>query len=404
MAKRIRKRFILLTIAALAVTLLLTFGSVYGILRHSVTRDADQLIDLIAENGGSLPYSGFHEFGMTAETPYSTRYYVVWTDEDGTFVAANLDHITLSTAVQIEAQVHDILAGSKARGYTGGARFCIFRSERRTGGYAVVVLDCSNSLRTLHMLGTAMVVTAGVVIAVVLVLLLWLSRYAVRPFAQNQEKQRQFITDAGHELKTPLAIISSNAEVLEMTAGQSKWLDNIKGQTARISQLVKSMIELSKMDEEQHAEEPRQTLNLTEIVGQTVEAFSAAAQTRGIVIRAALEPEVHITGYLEDMTRLAGILLDNAVKYTDERGILGVSLMKKGRRAVLAVENACAGMDRETLPRLFDRFYRADASRSRATGGYGIGLSMAQMLVQRQKGRLSVEYTEEEIIRFTAEL
>ena len=117
-----------------------------------------------------------------------------------------------------------------------------------------------------------------------------------------------------------------------------------------------------------------------------------------------IEPDVHITGYLEDMTRLAGILLDNAVKYTDSRGLLRVMLTKRGRKAVLSVENSCAGLDRNTLPHLFDRFYRADPSRSRETGGYGIGLSMAQMLVQRQKGKLTVDYSPEELIRFTAEL
>ena len=158
------------------------------------------------------------------------------------------------------------------------------------------------------------------------------------------------------------------------------------------------------MDEEKREEEPRQDLDLSGIVMGTVEAFAAVAQTRGIEIRSAVEPEIHITGYLEDMTRLAGILVDNAVKYTDQRGYLQVSLTKKGRRAVFSVENSCAGMDRSELPRLFDRFYRADSSRSRETGGYGIGLSMAQMLVQRQKGKLNVEYSDNEIIRFTAEL
>ena len=404
MAKRIRKRFILLAMAALAATLLLTFGTVYGVLRSSVTKDADTLIDLIARNGGSLPYSGLHEFGLTAETPYASRYYVVWTDANGTFIAAEMDHITLDTAIRIQSQVEEILGGGKARGYVDQCRFCVYDSQRSQNGYAVVVLDCSTTLRTLDILGLAMGITAGVVLVVVLGLLLWLSRYAVRPFERNQERQRQFITDAGHELKTPLTIISSNAEVLEMTTGENKWLENIKSQTARISQLVKSMTELARMDEEKREEEPRQDLDLSGIVMGTVEAFAAVAQTRGIEIRSAVEPEIHITGYLEDMTRLAGILVDNAVKYTDQRGYLQVSLTKKGRRAVFFVENSCAGMDRSELPRLFDRFYRADSSRSRETGGYGIGLSMARMLVQRQKGKLNVEYSDNEIIRFTAEL
>lgn len=404
MGKRIKRRFILLTVLALAATLLLTFGSVFALLRHSATRDADRLIQLIAQNGGRMPHSGFVEYGMNSETPYSTRYYVVWTDASGSFQAANMDNIALDTAAQISGQVRDIFSSGKAKGYSGDARYGVFASSRYPGGYAVVVVDWADSLRMLRILGSMMAVTAAVVLVVVLVLLLWLSRYAVRPFERNQEKQRQFITDAGHELKTPLAIISSNAEVLEMTSGSSKWLDNIKNQTQRINQLVGSMMALSRMDEEKLEEESRQELDLSEILEETVQAFSAAARTRGLDIQTAIEPGVRITGYLEDMNRLAGILLDNAVKYTDDRGYLRVALMKKGRRAVLTVENSCAGMDRQQLPRLFDRFYRADSSRSRDTGGYGIGLSMAQMLVRRQKGKLSVDYTEQEIIRFTAEV
>lgn len=404
MAKRIRKRFILLAMAALAATLLLTFGGVYGVLHHNTTGEADQLIHLIAQNGGALPFSGFHGFGMNEETPYSTRYYVIWLDKDGNYLAANMEHITLSTAAQIRTQVTEILQSGKSKGYMDDCRFALFSSVKNPEDYMLIVLDRSDNMRTLDTLGTVMLITAAAVLILVLVLLLWLSRYAVRPFEKNQEMQRQFITDAGHELKTPLAIISSNAEVLELTGGSSKWLDNIQSQTKRISQLVAGMIALTRMDEEKLEEEPRQELNLSEIVAESADAFSAVAQTRGLQIQTAIDPEVRIVAYQEDMNRLAGILLDNAVKYTDERGYLLVSLRAKGRRAILSVENSCAGMDRAQLPRLFDRFYRADSSRSRETGGYGIGLAMAQMLVRRQKGKLSVEYSEDEIIRFTAEL
>ena len=305
MAKRIRKRFILLAMAALTATLLLTFGSVYGVLRYNETKTADELIRLIAQNGGRLPQAGLHGFGMNEETPYSTRYYVLWLDEDGNYRAANMENIALGTATQIRQQVEEILGSGRAKGYVSASRFTVFSVDSGPGAYMIVVLDRSANLRTLEVLGTAMLITAAVVLVLVLVLLLWLSRYAVRPFVKNQELQRQFITDAGHELKTPLAIISSNAEVLEMTSGSSKWLDNIRNQTQRISQLVGGMIALSRMDEEKQEEEPRQEIDLSEIVRETVEAFSAVAQTRGLQIQMAIEPNLRITGYLEDMNRLA---------------------------------------------------------------------------------------------------
>ncbi len=403
MVRRIKRRFILLAMLALAATLLLTFGGVYGALHRSVTKEADELICMIAQNGGSLPSYDARAFGMNEETPYSTRYYVVWMDENGSFLASNMQHIALGTAAQIRQQITEILQRGRAKGYVGTARYNVFAPENGAA-YMAVVLDRSANLGTLHALRLMMLLTAAVVLVLVFLLLLWLSRYAVRPFEKNQERQRQFITDAGHELKTPLAVISSNAEVLEMTTGENKWLTNIKNQTARISQMVAGLIELSKMEEEKESEETKQEVDLSEVVSQTVESFSAAAQTRGMSIETAIDPNVRVTAYLEDMTRLAGILLDNAVKYTDERGLLRVSLSKRGKKAQLCVENSCKRLSEEELAHLFDRFYRTDSSRSRDTGGYGIGLSLAQMLVQRQKGRLTAECSPEGIIRFDAEL
>ncbi len=403
MVKRLKRRFIRLAMLALAATLLLTFGCVYGALHHRITKEADQLIGLIAENGGSLPSYDARAFGNSEETRYSTRYYVVWMDRDGAFISSNMQHIALGTAVQIQQQITEILRRGKATGYVGTSRYNVF-SASDDAAYMAVVLDRSANLGTLHTLLLMMLLTALAVLILVFLLLLWLSRYAVRPFEKNQERQRQFITDAGHELKTPLAVISSNAEVLEMTAGENKWLANIKTQTARISQMVASLIELSKMEEERESEEPRQIVDLSEVVSQSAESFSAAAQTRGMSIETAIEPDIRITAYLEDMTRLVGILLDNAVKYTDERGLLRVSLTRKGKKALLRVENSCDAISEESLAHLFDRFYRTDSSRSRSTGGYGIGLSLAQMLVQRQKGRLTASCSPENIICFDAEL
>lgn len=403
MAKRVKRRFVLLAMLALAATLLLTFGGVYSALRRSVTNEADELIGMIAQNGGRMPSYDASFFDINEEMHYATRYYVVWMDEDGSFLASNMQHIALGTAAQIRQQISEILQRGRSVGYLGTSRYNVFSPENGAA-YMVVVLDRSASLNTLHALFLMMQLTALAVFVLVFLLLLWLSRYAVRPYEKNQERQRQFITDAGHELKTPLAVISSNAEVLEMTAGENKWITNIKTQTARISHMVAGLIELSKMEEEKEIEEPKQSLDLSEVVAQTVESFSAAAQTRGMTIDAAIEPDVRITGYLEDMTRLAGILLDNAVKYTDERGLLRVSLSRKGKKALLCVENSCRSLSAEELSHLFDRFYRTDSSRSRETGGYGIGLSLAQMLVQRQKGRLTAECPEEGIIRFSAEL
>ena len=238
----------------------------------------------------------------------------------------------------------------------------------------------------------------------VLFLLIILSRKIIKPFEENREKQRRFITDAGHELKTPIAIIQSNTEVMEMIDGENKWLTNIKQQTVRMNNLVKGLIELSKMDEQILSEKEKQKIILSEIVYNSVESFRVPAESKGISLKADIAPNISVMGDLEDIVRLVGILLDNAIKYTDDRKEIAVKLFGKSKKAVLPVENTCKGLVRDSVKKFFDRFYRSDSSRNSSTGGYGIGLSMAQAIVQNHKGKLSVHYTDDERIIFTAEL
>ena len=202
----------------------------------------------------------------------------------------------------------------------------------------------------------------------------------------------------------PYATPTATATHMEMTSGDSKWLTNIKTQTARMSKLVKGLIELSKMDEQVLSEKEKQTIDLSEIVTNSAESFVVPAEAKGIEIRQEIDSGINIMGDLEDIVRLVGILLDNAVKYTDDRKLIEIRLKRKSKKAVFSVSNTCKGLDRESVPRFFDRFYRSDSSRSSQTGGYGIGLSMARMIVVNHKGKIGVSYTDDEKIVFTVEL
>ena len=402
MLKKLKVRFILLSMISMTVTLVIAFTVVNITLRARVTNRTDQIIDYLYENGGAFPVIRgdtseklFHD-----ETPFQTRYYVVII-KDGDYSGSNYSHIALDKIKNIDGQITEILKQNKERGYIDSSRYGCFDYQ---DGKMLIVIDCHTDLNTVNLLLTITLVTISFCIIIVLILLIVFSKYVIKPFEENREKQRRFITDAGHELKTPIAIIQSNAEVMEMTSGESKWLTNIKTQTTRMSKLVKGLIELSKMDEQVLSEKEKQNIDLSEIVTNSVESFVVPAQTKGITINTDIDSGIKIMGDLEDIVRLVGILLDNAVKYTDDRHLIEVKLKYKAKKAQLVVSNTCKGLDRESVPRFFDRFYRSDSSRSSQTGGYGIGLSMAQMIAQNHKGRLSVMYTDDEKIVFTTEL
>ena len=222
--------------------------------------------------------------------------------------------------------------------------------------------------------------------ALVLILIFLLSKKAVKPIAESYEKQKQFITDANHELKTPLTLILANLDIAEAELGRNEWLEDIRAEGHRMSELVNRLVELSRMDEAEHALHFSE-FNLSELVSDRASEFDTLAQKRGKELITELDGDVPYLGDEALLHRLVGILLDNAVKYCDEGGRIHITL-RRDKRIVLTVENTYADVERIELSRLFDRFYRADRART-FTGGYGIGLSMARAIVEKHRGRIT---------------
>lgn len=403
MLKQLQRRFILLAVISMAVTLIVSFTAVNFTLRFRLAVRTDGIIEILYENGGVFPIDYYLDQHMELyeETPYQTRYYVAYIDNNRAIIGADYSHIAINNIEGVGNQINEILGSGKEKGYIGTYRFGCF--DYGGGTKMIVVVDCQADLETMNMLLAITLITIITCIIIVLLLLILLSKHVLKPFEENREKQRRFITDAGHELKTPIAIIQSNAEVIEMIDGENKWLDNIKTQTSRMSRLVKGLIELSKMDEQTLSEKEKQKILVTDIVSDSVESFKVMAESKGIEIKSELVPNVYLYGDLEDIVRLVGILIDNAVKYTDNRGEIRVQLFNKAKKVCLTVSNTCEGLDRKSVPKFFDRFYRSDSSRSSENGGYGIGLSMAQMIVQNHKGKINVSYTDDERVVFTVE-
>lgn len=395
MIRSLRKKFIFLAMASLLVTMALLCAAI-GLGSHAlVTERADSIIDLLHENGGEFPrpdrrpHTGAPDFQVTQESRFETRYFVVTLTAQQEVREVNMNHIAAFDRQTALERIESILAEQRERGYVDHYRYGVFPNDE--GGRMVIVLDCFMQLQatgnTLRMVITIFLACA----LIVFVLILFLSGRVVRPFGENLERQRQFITDASHELKTPLAILSADLSLLGDSYGENQWLDSAKIQILRLDKLTKNLVELAQT-EEAVKEASMTTFSLSDVAQANADAFAPLAEAAGKTLEAEVEPGIEFRGVQDNLFRLFSILLDNAVKYCDPGGAIRLSVKKQGRSVHIVASNPCQGLDPAQLPRYFDRFYRADFSRARTTGGYGIGLSTAKAIVLRHKGRIDNRY------------
>ena len=337
---------------------------------------------------------------IDAETQYRTRYFVCSVDPSGSR-KTDVTHIASVNKAEAEQYVERIIAGGK----TAGELDTMYRYKvyDRDGGkmYVLLLIGAEKESIIDLLIGSAAV--AVVMLALVFAAAIIFSGRAVRPFAENIEKQKRFITDAGHEIKTPVAIISANADVLLMSGTDNEWVRNIKHQTHRLTDLTNDLVALSKLDEE----DVRQTmtdLDLSEMTDDAVLQFSTLAECKGKTINSEVASGIKIRGNEANITKMLFILLDNAVKYSAEESDITVSLSKSGGKAILSVSNNCTDLKADDVKHLFDRFYRADSSRDRKTGGNGIGLSLCKAIVESHGGKITAVSKDLKTITFKAEL
>lgn len=376
-----------------------------GVGNHWITtRRVDRAISLLHQNGGTFlpPGAAFDpsdfEFQVTPETAFETRYFIVELTEQREVKAVNLEHIAAFDRHSVTETISKVIQAGGSRGYVDYYRFGLFPSE--DGGSTMIVMDCFLMLQAADNMLRITVIIFCVCALIVFLLLLFFSGLAIRPFAENLERQRQFVTDASHELKTPLSILSADLDLLSDSCGESRWLGSARTQIARLDKLIRNLVELART-EETIREGASEVFSLSDIALASAEAFAPLAEAEGNTLAAEVAAGVELRGVQDDLFRLFSILLDNAVKYCDAGGTIRLSVSQRGRTVRLSVSNPCAGLNPAQLPRYFDRFYRADSSRSRTTGGYGIGLSTARAIVARHRGRLTNHYANG-IITFTA--
>ena len=397
MIRTLRRKFIAIAMLSLLGTLIVLCGAIAAGNAYVTADRADRVIELLYENAGEFPAppeawpdpSRVPDFQVTPETPFETRYFVVGLTDQREVRFVDTDHIAALDRQTVVERISDILADGVDRGYVDYYRFGIF--ENQEGGSTVVVLECFLQLQSAYNMLRVTLLVALACAVIVFLLLAFFSRRAIRPFAENLERQRQFVTDASHELKTPLAILSADLGMLEEDLPEDRWLQSAQGQVTRMEKLIRNLVELART-EESMKNETVTAFSISDAAEASAEAFIPLAEAAGKTLITEISPGVEVEGVENDLFRLLSILLDNGVKYCDPGGTIVLSLARRGRSACILVSNPCDGLDPRQLPRYFDRFYRADSSRARSTGGYGIGLSTAKAIVARHRGRITVRY------------
>lgn len=334
--------------------------------------------------------------GRGPEAEFTTRFFAVYFDTAGNVRAMSREHIASVDAQTAQDYARAVQAMGRETGYYEGYRYRVSADEE---GTAVLFLNAADELHFMRSLLLASAAIGAVSFLVVFALVAVLSRYAIRPYARNIERQKQFITDAGHELKTPLASISTSADIAAMEHEDDEWIANIRKQTVRLTRLVNDLVALSRLDEETPFPE-KTVFSLSDAAWEAAEPFSVRAKAEWKSYRQTIEEGLTIRGDRGALQRLISILLDNAVRYSQEGGEIRFTVSGRRRQVCLEVFNTCHLTDVSRLERVFDRFYRMDESRAAHTGGTGIGLSMAQAIAEAHGGRIEVESGDGESICF----
>ena len=238
---------------------------------------------------------------------------------------------------------------------------------------------------------------------VLLFISIYLTNKSIVPIKETFEKQKQFIADASHELKTPLAIIKTNTSLVlshpyDTIKNQSKWINYINLQTDRMSELISEMLSLAKMDAAEN-KLPLSPINISTIVESMILMFDAVIYENNIELETNISKNLFINGDKESLKKLFSIIMDNAIKHTNKNGNITVSLFSDKNKVKMIIRNTGEGIAPEHLERIFERFYRVDSSRDRETGGYGLGLSIASSIVKQHKGKI---YAKSNIGEFTS--
>ena len=332
--------------------------------------------------------------------PMALPYFTVKTDGSGNITESDFSHISEISA----ADAAEYIAAVKDEGETGRyGNFKFFKTTSPDGRSAVYVFADITAEKNSVLRVAAFCALAGLACwGIMLLIVALLSKKAVSPIAENIENQKRFITDAGHEIKTPLAVILANTEAMELYCGENKWSKNIREQTERLSVLTGNLLLLAKTGE--GVPQNTETVSLTDTVNGVLEMFSESMHLKGLELCKNISDGIHINAHKGQMQSLFSILADNAARYSKENTAVKVLLYAESGKAVFKISNTCTKLPECEPEKLFERFFRADSARNSKDGGSGIGLSAAKSIAELYGGSIRAEYGEGETVTFTVTL
>lgn len=413
MMKALQKKFVFTAMIAVSILLFILLGIINIVNIAMVRTETDKTLTMISEADGNFdhiqpPPNSAPPFDFRIKPKderdkfLSSNFFIVRLNGNGQIVFTDVSRTSLVDEASAEELALRVLDEGTSVGKAGKYRYQI--SNSHTGNETVIVfLDTSEEILSYV---RVLFLSGGIGLScwiLMLFMVMFLSKKAIFPIVENMERQKQFVTNAGHEIKTPLAVILANTEAMELYNGENKWSKNIREQTVRLNGLMKNLLLLAKMDESA-AEIIKTEISFSELVSGNVRVFAEPLNLRSITLQTEIQPNVIIKANKEQISQLISILLDNASKYTNNRGTVIVRLQKSDKRIKLLIKNSCEKLLDTPPDKLFDRFYRDDKARTQKTGGYGIGLSVARSIVLANKGSITAEYENPNFVSFTVTL
>ena len=426
MMKQIRQRFIKIALLALTLAMLLVAGVINAVHYVNTSAELKETLNYIVENdnanaqakqgkfnennkgnsatGDTIQQNGHKGGNHRMDTKLEeSRYFIAIQNSEGEIVLGAGSKETEYSKNDLLTIAAEVFTSGNDSGHTKNYLYQV--TDKDDGSRVAVFLNYESKKE--EVISLALISLGACVIGILLSLLLvsLLSKKAIRPMMDNIERQKQFITDAGHELKTPLTVISANMDVLSMDIGPNEWVQGTQKQVADMRKLVNELVYLSRMDETDSAFE-RNEFNLSNAVNAVAEPFVSMAEFNGKNMIVNAENNLTYCGDEAAIKRLVSILCENAVKYAPEDTDIHVSLSKSSKNIILKTENVMKEpLSDEALTRLFDRFYRGDASRSKDENkGFGIGLSVARAITEKHGGIIKAQKTPDDQLRIICTL
>lgn len=405
MFKSLRRKFVATSVASVAVVIILMASTLNFINYYKMGQRVDDSLYEASKSSALVTIFSDGEEDMivtkntASKTPNNNGFSIAKIDENKNVIRSYRDDVLIKGKDDLQKLVTDAVNESSTSGYVGTYRYLKVNND---AGNLVLLLNTQRDLDSFHAFMRNSIIVSSIVILSVFILLVLISKKVIAPIQQSYQKQKQFITDASHELKTPLAIIRSNTDVLELENGDSKWTKNIQNQVDRLTSLVNSLVVFSRMEEKDTAEKVK--FNLSESIHARIDDFEELASFQKKHIIADIDNNIYYRGEQQAIVQLMDILLENAIKYATKETNINVTLKKNKKYATMKISNQ-ANVKKGDLRKVFDRFYRLDESRNSTIKGYGIGLSMAKLIAEKHKEVIKAYAPEDGIfkieVRFT---